>query len=91
MKVSIEGQGHFLTFFQVLYILCLYEAQISGERLQDHWSSVFFLTPLRPHFYLIHTGLRGSVLHGRLFPDVCSNDDPGLTLTYFTARSNFVT
>ena len=22
---------------------------------------------------------------------VCSNDDPGLTLTYFTARSNFVT
>ena len=26
-------------FFQVLYILCLYEAQISGERLQDHWSS----------------------------------------------------
>ena len=40
MVVSIEGQGHFLTlFFQVLYILCLYEAQISGERLQDHWSS----------------------------------------------------
>ena len=22
---------------------------------------------------------------------VCSNDDPGLTLTYFTMRSNFVT
>ena len=22
---------------------------------------------------------------------VCSNDDPGLTLTYFTARSNLVT
>ena len=22
--------------------------------------------------------------------DVCSNDDPGLTLTYFTARSTFV-
>ena len=40
--MSIEGhrQGHFLTlFFQVLYILCLYEAQISGERLQGHWSS----------------------------------------------------
>ena len=28
-------------FFQVLYVLCLYEAQISGERLQDHWSSDF--------------------------------------------------
>ena len=40
--MSIEGhcQGHFLTlFFQVLYILCVYEAQISGERLQDNWSS----------------------------------------------------
>ena len=23
-------------FIQVLYVLCLYEAQISGERLQDH-------------------------------------------------------
>ena len=34
--MSIEGQGHFLTlFFQVLYTLCLYEAQISGERLQS--------------------------------------------------------
>ena len=22
---------------------------------------------------------------------VCSNDDPGVTLTYFTAKSNFVT
>ena len=22
-----------------LYVVCLYEAQISGERLQDHWSS----------------------------------------------------
>ena len=44
--MSIEGhrQGHFLTLFflQVLYILCLYEAQISGERLQDHWSSGLF-------------------------------------------------
>ena len=43
MKVSIEGQDHFLTLlFSGLYILCLYEAQISGERLQDHWSSGFF-------------------------------------------------
>ena len=28
---------------------------------------------------------------GLLLIIVCSNDDPGLTLTYFTARSNFVT
>ena len=43
--MNIEGQGHFLTlFFQVLYVLCLYMAQISGERLQDHWSSGFIFT-----------------------------------------------
>ena len=24
-------------------------------------------------------------------PSVCSNDDPGVTLTFYTARSNFVT
>ena len=34
--MRIEGQGY---FYQVLYVLCLYKAQISGERLQDHWSS----------------------------------------------------
>ena len=41
MKVKvISGLGHFLTlFFQVLYVLCFYQVQISGERLQDHWSS----------------------------------------------------
>ena len=26
-------------FIRVLYVLCLYKPQISGERLQDHWSS----------------------------------------------------
>ena len=32
------------------------------------------------------------VKHRGLLPIiVCSNDDPGVTLTYFTARSNFVT
>ena len=30
-----------------------------------------------------HLGLRPII--------ICSNDDPGLTLTYFTARLNFVT
>ena len=25
--------------------MCFYEIQISGERLQDHWSSGFTLTP----------------------------------------------
>ena len=27
---------------------------------------------------------------GTQYYQVCSNDDPGLTMTYFTARSNFV-
>ena len=26
-------------FIQDLYVVCLYEAQISDERLHDHWSS----------------------------------------------------
>ena len=44
--MSIEGQGHFLTlFFPRFRIFCAYtnESQISGERLQDHWSSGWFL------------------------------------------------
>ena len=56
--MSIEGQGHFFTiYFPGFVFFVLYKATISGERLQDHWSS----------------GI---------------NDDPGMTLTYFTARSN---
>ena len=35
--------------------------------------------------------LKLSVQHRVLeYYQVCSNDDPGLTLTYFTARSNLV-
>ena len=38
--MSIEGQGHFFTiYFQVLYVLCFTNVKISGERLQDQWSS----------------------------------------------------
>ena len=59
--VSIDGQGHFCTIYVSGFVcFVLYKATISGERLQDHWSS----------------GL---------------NDDPGVTVTYFTARSNLVT
>ena len=35
--------------------------------------------------YMKHPGLQ-PIIHV-----VCSNDDPGVTLTYFTTRSNFVT
>ena len=38
--MSIEGQGHFFTiFFPGFVCFVLYLAKISGERLQDHWSS----------------------------------------------------
>ena len=38
--MSIEGQGHFFTiYFPGFVCLVLYLDKISGERLQDHWSS----------------------------------------------------
>ena len=42
--MSIEGQGHFLTiYFPGFVCFVLYKAKISGERLQEHWSSGFNL------------------------------------------------
>ena len=38
--MSIEGQGHFFTiYFPGFVCFVLYLDKISGERLQDHWSS----------------------------------------------------
>ena len=38
--MRIEGQGHFFTiYFPGFVCFVLYLAKISGERLQDHWSS----------------------------------------------------
>ena len=38
--MSIEGQGHYFTiYFPGFVCFVLYYAKISGERLQDHWSS----------------------------------------------------
>ena len=38
--MSIEGQGHFFTiYFPGFACFVLYLDKISGERLQDHWSS----------------------------------------------------
>ena len=46
MKVSIEGQGHFFTiYFPCFVCLVLYYANISGEGLQDHWSSGISFRP----------------------------------------------
>ena len=41
--MSIEGQGHFFTiYFPGFVCFVLFLAKISGERLQDHWSSGYF-------------------------------------------------
>ena len=38
--MSIDGQGHFFTiYFPGFVCFVLYYAMISGERLQDQWSS----------------------------------------------------
>ena len=40
--MSIEGQDHFfIIYFPGFVCFVLYKATISGERLQDHWSSGF--------------------------------------------------
>ena len=41
--MSIEGQGHsFTIYFTGFVCFVLYLDKISGERLQDHWSSGLF-------------------------------------------------
>ena len=41
--MSIEGQGHsFTIYFPDLYVLCFTNVKISGERLQDQWSSGYW-------------------------------------------------
>ena len=43
MKVSIEGLGHLFTiYFPGFVCFVLYKTKISGERLEDHWSSGCF-------------------------------------------------
>ena len=37
----IEGQGHFFTIYFPCFVL--YLDKISGERLQDHWSSGYYM------------------------------------------------
>ena len=48
--MSIEGQGHFFTiYFPGFVCFVLYLAKISGERLQDHWSSGLCLASYFAH------------------------------------------
>ena len=51
--MSIEGQGHFFNIYFLGFVcFVLYLAKISGERLQDHWSS-----GLKYHWFVIMTSL----------------------------------
>ena len=50
--MSIEGQGHFFTIYFPGFVL--YWARISGERLQDYWSSGYYM----------FVGNLGSLLYG---------------------------
>ena len=48
--MSIEGQGHFFTiYFPGFVCFVLYLAKISGERLQDHWSSGIYISSASPY------------------------------------------
>ena len=48
--MSIKGQGHFFTiYFPGFVCFVLYWAKISGERLQDHWSSGFIVVVIPGH------------------------------------------
>ena len=54
--MSNQGQGllsHFYLGF-VCCVVCLYEAQISGEGLQDHWSSGFAYAIAGLHIVLFY-------------------------------------
>ena len=52
--MSIEGQGHFFTiYFPGFVCFVLYLDNISGERLQDHWSSGFYVL-LFKYLYVSH-------------------------------------
>ena len=72
--MSIEGQGHFFTiYFPGFVCFVLYLAKISGERLQDHWSSGLF--------YLIHFLSLMGVLEDWKIID-------GIDLIFFLAKTN---
>ena len=50
----IEGQGHFfIIYFPGFVCFVLYLAKISGERLQDHWSSGLSLYKLDFSLFLV--------------------------------------
>ena len=53
--MSIEGEGHFFSIYSPGFVcFVLYLAKISGERLQDHWSSgLEFISYFRQDFQML--------------------------------------
>ena len=59
----IEDQGHFFTiYFPGFICFVLYKATISGERLQDHWSSCYHVS-INPRFppFLLYVRCKSGV------------------------------
>ena len=69
--MSIEGQGHFFTiYFPGFVCFVLYWAKISGERLQDHWSSGFeVLSPALRIDFKFSVGLKSRLHQGLSEPE----------------------
>ena len=45
--MSNQGQGLHSHFIKDLYVVCLYKANVLGERLQDLWSSGIMYYPYK--------------------------------------------
>ena len=62
--MSIEGQGHFFTiYFPGFVCFVLYLDKISGERLQDHWSSgIIYIVALKSGYSTANRSLYGHVV-----------------------------
>ena len=51
--MSVEGQGHFFTiYFPGFVCFMFYLDKISGERLQDHWSSGMRCVMRKPSLHI---------------------------------------
>ena len=101
--MSIEGQGHFFTiYFPGFVCFVLYLAKISGERLQDHWSSGLFQSDKNSDAmatYSSHRLIIGKVeiciflahLSQRLIDELIVYPCSGVRPSYFVVRPQFQT
>ena len=74
MKICSNGPGHMTSMAAM---------PVYGKNLKK----IFFSGTKQP--MTLKVGMQHRILEYNMY-QVCSNDDPGLTLTYFMARSNLV-